>query len=614
MKTRRHVLNVTLLRQNSHMSVQSSILGRTSFGSSVTCSFQVVVLRKIYPYLAVIGNQLVLSELENLVELLSPITGSRGCPAHLYLISQFYPFLEDRRFRSPNPFSNWQNPIPIKIMNIGRGIRFSDDLFSISILASNQRQKKSVKRKISHTHTHTQTQQSSSFSFVITKKRTETTMAATVSAWAKPGAWALDSEENESELVQLQKNDSFPTIGNGNGNGNGNDSGDYPTLKAAAAAPKSKKKSKGQTLSLQEFTSKVSQPVVDLPKGPSPRTQEELDQSRRFTGGYSTRDDQPRRQRDSNREYMPPAPSRADEVDNWKKPATTTNGGGFERRDRREYFPDSSSSRADEVDNWGKNKAFVPSDRRISERRGYDANNGGRADSDNWVKRKEEDGKKFGSSFDSLRERRGGGVASETDSDNWSGRKREEITNGGGGGGERRRLNLQPRTLPLESSNNNDNNESSVKPKGSNPFGDARPREEVLKEKGQDLKEIEENPSESDNIENESFPKSKGSNPFGDARPREEVLKEKGQDWKEIEEKLESAKNAKESAGEERERRRRGFGSGSWKGSLAEDRGDEPTWRKPAPPAQEVMDAPTPSAQKEEDGTGEEADDKEPQI
>ncbi|KAG6407840.1 hypothetical protein SASPL_130839 [Salvia splendens] len=33
-----------------------------------------------------------------------------------------------------------------------------------------------------------------------------------------------------------------------------------------------------------------------------------------------------------------------------------------------------------------------------------------------------------------------------------------------------------------------------------------------------------------------------GSNPFGQARPREEVLKEKGQDWKKIEEKLESTK------------------------------------------------------------------------
>lgn len=36
--------------------------------------------------------------------------------------------------------------------------------------------------------------------------------------------------------------------------------------------------------------------------------------------------------------------------------------------------------------------------------------------------------------------------------------------------------------------------------------------------------------------------KGSGSNPFGAARPREEVLAEKGQDWRELEEKLESAK------------------------------------------------------------------------
>ncbi|CAA3008159.1 eukaryotic translation initiation factor 4B3-like [Olea europaea subsp. europaea] len=36
--------------------------------------------------------------------------------------------------------------------------------------------------------------------------------------------------------------------------------------------------------------------------------------------------------------------------------------------------------------------------------------------------------------------------------------------------------------------------------------------------------------------------KSKGNNPFGEARPSEDVFKEKEQDWKEIEEKLETTK------------------------------------------------------------------------
>ena len=63
-------------------------------------------------------------------------------------------------------------------------------------------------------------------------------MAATVtSAWAKPGAWALDSEEHEEELKQ-ETPPAPPTS-------------DFPDLMTAAAT-KTKKK-KGQTLSLGEF-------------------------------------------------------------------------------------------------------------------------------------------------------------------------------------------------------------------------------------------------------------------------------------------------------------------------------------------------------------------------
>ena len=70
----------------------------------------------------------------------------------------------------------------------------------------------------------------------------------------------------------------------------------------------------------------------------------------------------------------------------------------------------------------------------------------------------------------------------EADPESW-GRKREES------GGNRPRLNLQPRTLPV----NEEGSNSAVKSKGSsNPFGEARPREEVLKDKAQDIKQIEE--------------------------------------------------------------------------------------------------------------------------
>lgn len=69
----------------------------------------------------------------------------------------------------------------------------------------------------------------------------------------------------------------------------------------------------------------------------------------------------------------------------------------------------------------------------------------------------------------------------------------EEGEEGIGSGGVRPKLNLQPRTLPVgEVNQQNGGGGTPPKPKGSNPFGDARPREEVLKEKGQDWKEIDE--------------------------------------------------------------------------------------------------------------------------
>uniref|UniRef100_A0A166C6P7 Uncharacterized protein n=1 Tax=Daucus carota subsp. sativus TaxID=79200 RepID=A0A166C6P7_DAUCS len=100
----------------------------------------------------------------------------------------------------------------------------------------------------------------------------------------------------------------------------------------------------------------------------------------------------------------------------------------------------------------------------------------GVADFDNWGK-KEEEGRKFGA-FDSLRERRGGGFERD---ESW-GKKKEDV------GSVRPKLNLQPRKVPIGEEVQNG---GVVKPKGLNPFGDARPREEVLREKGQDWKEVD---------------------------------------------------------------------------------------------------------------------------
>ncbi|KAL2477031.1 Uncharacterized protein Fot_46045 [Forsythia ovata] len=443
-------------------------------------------------------------------------------------------------------------------------------------------------------------------------------MAATVSAWAKPGAWALDSEENEVELLQEPKQDYV----NNNSSGS-DDKPDFPSL-AAAAATKTKKK-KPQTLSLQEFTTyKPSQRIaakglthnelLALPTGPRQRSAEELDHNK-IGGGFKnygslnerpSRDEHPRRQgsfnRDSSRES---GLSRADETDNWASGKKLTVGNGFERRERGGFFSD-SQSQADESDNWGSNKAFVPSEPRRYDRRGgfgLESNNGG-ADTDSWVKKKEEDGRKIGGAFDSLRERRGGVESDGADSEAW-GRKREE---GSGGIGSRPRLNLQPRTLPAGEGQKGENGvkskgnpfgearpreevliekgqdwkeiegkqgENGVRSKGNNPFGEARPREEVLIEKGQDWKEIE-------GQKGENGVKSKGNNPFGEARPREEVLMQKGQDWKEIEEKLETVKIKAVGTGSDDGHvvGKRSFWSENGREGLLQDDKSERTWRK----------------------------------
>ncbi|XP_023730185.1 eukaryotic translation initiation factor 4B3 [Lactuca sativa] len=355
-------------------------------------------------------------------------------------------------------------------------------------------------------------------------------MAATVtSAWAKPGAWALDSEEHEDELKQEQ------THANTNDRAAAAAMSDFPDLMTAAAT-KTKKK-KGQALSLGEFvTGSTNKPsgqtyqaakgltaedMMMLPTGPRQRTAEELDRTRlgggfRSYGGDRNSDSSNSRWgsgrvnggggdegRKSTRE--PLGPSRADEIDDWgaAKKSTIGGGGGFERRERGGGggggFFEGSHSRADESDSWASNKSYTPSEGRRNgggfdrERRMGFESSGDADTSDNWGRKKEVETRRFGggggggNAFDSLRDRRGG--IDSSDSDTW-GKKREEVSGGGGGGSmSRPKLNLQPRKLPV---GDVVDTVGAVKPKGSNPFGDARPREQVLKEKGEDWKEMDE--------------------------------------------------------------------------------------------------------------------------
>ncbi|KAL8242367.1 hypothetical protein R6Q59_012669 [Mikania micrantha] len=326
-------------------------------------------------------------------------------------------------------------------------------------------------------------------------------MAATVtSAWAKPGAWALDSEEHEDELNQEPANGRAPAAPM---------SSDFPDLMTAAAT-KTKKK-KAQTLSIGEFMNKPSnqsyqaakgltaEDMMMLPTGPRQRTAEELERTR-LGGGFRSYGDRGNDSsnarwgsgrnnggdddgRKSSRE--PLGPSRADENNDWGAAKKSTIGGGFDRRERGGFF-EGSHSRADDSDSWASNKSYRPAEGRKAggfdrERRMGFESSGDADSSDNWGKKKEVEGRRFGGggAFDSLRDRR---VASDpSDSDNW-GRKREESSV------IRPKLNLQPRKLPVGEEAAN----VKTAAKGLNPFGDARPREEVLKQKGEDWKEMDE--------------------------------------------------------------------------------------------------------------------------
>uniref|UniRef100_A0A2P2J537 Eukaryotic translation initiation factor 4B3-like n=1 Tax=Rhizophora mucronata TaxID=61149 RepID=A0A2P2J537_RHIMU len=300
--------------------------------------------------------------------------------------------------------------------------------------------------------------------------------ATTTSPWNKPGAWALDAEEHETELQkQQEQQNSQPSA-----------AAEFPSLAAAAKQPKKKK---NQTLSLAEFASYTTakptyepkglthEDLLNLPTGPRQRSAEELDRSRLGGGfrsyGFDSRNGEDSSNsrwgsgggnsrgftRDAAREV---APSRADEIDDWSKTKKSTVGNGYERRERGSFFE--SHSKADESGSWVSNKP--------TETRRFGSSNSG-------FERR--------GTFDSLSRDRNvyNNSSGPSDSDNWA-RKKEE-SDGTGAIGVRPRLVLQPRTLPVTESN-----ENAAKPKGSSLFGDARPREEVLAEKGKDWKELDE--------------------------------------------------------------------------------------------------------------------------
>ncbi|KAF9621713.1 hypothetical protein IFM89_027411 [Coptis chinensis] len=182
-------------------------------------------------------------------------------------------------------------------------------------------------------------------------------------------------------------------------------------------------------------------------------------------------------------------------------------GGGF--------FSD-SRSRADEADNWLAKKSFTPSP------------------------------------VEPRRERRGGGgfesgyqrdipIGGGADGDSWGKKRGEEVSESVG----RPRLVLQPRSVPI-SNGEQQQQQRPTSGSGSRPGSASGPK----------------------------------SNPFGAARPREEVLGERGEDWKKIDEHLEEMKIKEiQEIKEEPSFGKKSFGSGNGRMSSPEDR-TERSWRR----------------------------------
>ncbi|CAL5421254.1 unnamed protein product [Camellia sinensis] len=362
------------------------------------------------------------------------------------------------------------------------------------------------------------------------------------------GAWAAEAERAEAEEKE-QAAAAAAAAAAGDG-----DSQSFPSLKEAAATKQKKKKMSLQEFNMQSSVSVGSRGRRDsgltpdemfrLPTGPKERSEDEM-QYGRLGGGFSNYGRSPMRDRDGggdtswgggggrrsyggfedDRRAQPPSrvsdfdqPSRADEVDNWamgKKPLASFDSG---RPSRYSSLGGGGGglgmSRADEVDNWGAGKKTIPT--RSSN---------------------------FGSGFRD----------SGPEPDRW--------TRGGGFRDERERPRL---VLDPQRAEGAPPVVEPVKTNKPNPFGDARPREEVLAEKGLDWKkldsEIEAKKSSRPTSSHSSRPSSAQSsrsegpalqgmegvlkprpkvNPFGDAKPREILLQEKGVDWRKIDLELE---------------------------------------------------------------------------
>ncbi|XP_024542767.1 eukaryotic translation initiation factor 4B1-like [Selaginella moellendorffii] len=387
--------------------------------------------------------------------------------------------------------------------------------------------------------------------------------------WGKVGAWADDSEAEAAAAAAPTAPppaaplpvEAFPSLGE-------------------AAAAKSSKKKKGQTLTFAEFQSGkyvpgvkqrssassgiftdsdrlTSDEMMMLPTGPKDRSDEEpYEQGGRLGGGFrdyggfrgdrdrgdrdrGDRGDRERDQRgfgfDREREA-----SRADDSSDWSsnKPSRGAGGGGGGRFDdeNRRYSGDRFGgdrdlpSKADEVDNWASGKKSLPPPERRSDdigRRSDDFGKGGfgKADADdNWGANKKP------VVSDKWSFRRSDDYGGPDSGDKWSRRSNDDspgddkwgARKAGDEAPRRPRLNLRPRTLPLE---------NSPPPVSADQQHGSRPSSSHSSRPG--------SPPEVEAPPVEPKPRQK-VDPFGNAKPREVLLEQRGQDWRKMDMELES--------------------------------------------------------------------------
>ncbi|KAG0455395.1 hypothetical protein HPP92_024687 [Vanilla planifolia] len=373
--------------------------------------------------------------------------------------------------------------------------------------------------------------------------------------WSGAGAWALEAERAEAEERERAASEfsGAPTLLNEDA------AQSFPSLKEAS---KKQKKKKAVSLTLSElntgtyvgpggarrqsaFEAKglTSEEMFNLPTGPRERTAEEMEHSRLGGGfrsyGYSHgapprrrpefgMDEESRRGPSSFKSSDIDLPSRADEVDNWAlgKKFTPAMDHGRQERERYGSLGSGGSSKADEVSDWSLGKKSIAPPPAPSRHSG------------------------FGSEF---REHSMTGA----DSVRWA--------RGGGGSFSRNGERERPKLI-LDPPKRDSGAQVEIVRSRPSPFGAARPREEVLAEKGLDWRKMEAEidvkktarPSSSHSSRPSSAQSSRPEtpvsqvsveaaaskprpkvNPFGDAKPREVLLEEKGMDWRKIDFELE---------------------------------------------------------------------------